>query len=61
VTVVLHIRRSSGAIEVHELPAEGDCVEVPHGILDSEDVLGFDVEIAGSDRCDSGGAPKARA
>lgn len=50
VTVVLHITRASGSIETHELPAEGDRVEVPQGLLDSEDVLGFDVEIPGHDR-----------
>lgn len=51
-TVVLHIRRFSGSIEVHELPAVGDYVVVPRGLLSSEDVLGFDVEIAGPDRRD---------
>jgi hypothetical protein len=45
VTVVLHITRSSGTIEVHELPTKGDVVEVPNGLLSSEDVLGFDVEV----------------
>jgi hypothetical protein len=59
VTVVLHIKLASGAIEVHELPAEGDRVAVPDGLLNSEEVLGFDVEIAGSDRRDAGGAPAA--
>jgi hypothetical protein len=46
VTVVLHIKRSSGSTELHELPAEGDRVLVPFGLLEGEDVLGFDVEIA---------------
>jgi hypothetical protein len=52
VTVVLHIRRTSGLTEIHRLPAEGDHVDVPHGLLVSDDVLGFDVELAGSDGYD---------
>lgn len=52
VTVVLRIQRSSGSTEIHRLPAEGDHVEVPHGLLVSEDVLGFDVELAGADGYD---------
>ena len=51
-TVVLRIRRSSGTTEIHRLPAEGDHVEVPHGLLIADDVLGFDVELAGSDGYD---------
>jgi hypothetical protein len=51
VKVVLHIKRASGSTERHELPADGDYVEVPFGLLSAEDVLGFDVEIAGPDRC----------
>jgi hypothetical protein len=50
--IVLHITRASST-EIHVLPAEGDYVEVPRGLLNSEDVLGFDVEIADADRCDS--------
>jgi hypothetical protein len=52
VTVVLRIQRSSGSTEVVELPAVGDYVFVPRGLLSSEDVLGFDVEVTGLDRCD---------
>lgn len=52
---MLHIKRSSGSTEVLELPATGDHVLVPHGLLDSEDVLGFDVEVAGCDCRDPGG------
>lgn len=67
-TVVLRIQRRSGATEVHELPAVGDVVVVPGGLLSSEDVFGYDVEVAGADRselepevaasgrCDRGGA-----
>lgn len=46
-TVVLHIRRSSGATELHRLRTDGDHVEVPHRLLVGEDVLGFDIELAG--------------
>jgi hypothetical protein len=53
VTVFLHIKRCSGATEVHELRADGDHVAVPLGLLSSEDVVGFDVEICGLARCDS--------
>jgi hypothetical protein len=52
VTVVLHITRFSGSTEIHELPAEGDYVVIPRGLLSSEDVLGFDVEVTGPDRRD---------
>jgi ribosomal protein L18E len=52
VTVVLRIKRLSGATEVHELPAVGDVVVVPGGLLSSEDVFGYDVEVAGLDRSD---------
>lgn len=45
VIVVLHIKRASGSTEVHELPTDGDHVTVPFGLLDAEDVLGFDIEI----------------
>lgn len=50
--VVLHIKRSSGSTEVHELPTHGDHVEVPYGLLSAEDVLGFDIDVPGADRSD---------
>jgi hypothetical protein len=51
VTVVLRIQRSSGSTEIHRLPAVGDYVVVPRGLLSADDVVGFDAELAGPDRC----------
>lgn len=50
--VVLHVKRTSGETDVHELPAVGDFVEVPVGLLSGEDVLGFDIELVGTGRYD---------
>lgn len=48
-TVILHIKRSSGTTEMHELRADGDHIAVPFGLLESDDVLGFDVEVPSSE------------
>lgn len=62
VTVILHVRRSSGAIETHALRADGDHVALPLGLLEGDDVVGFDVEVPGTARDDlelGGCAPRA--
>jgi hypothetical protein len=58
VSVVIHIKRTSGWTETHELPSEGDYVFVPPELLSAGDVVGFDVDIAEPDRPEPLAAPE---
>jgi hypothetical protein len=45
VTVLLRITRTTGPAESYRLPMDGDVVHVPHPLMTSADVVGFDVEL----------------